>query len=99
MFAGLSGLAVAASRCARAVRSAPRRVIAATFGTDQVGEIGYVLDLLGALRGGMIVLADRNFGTAPMIAAVAGAGADLLFRIKAGRRLPVCRRVADGSWR
>jgi hypothetical protein len=46
----------------------------------------------------MIVLADRNFGTAPMVAAVAGTGADLLFRIKAGRRLPVCRRLPDGSW-
>jgi hypothetical protein len=75
-----------------------RTIIAATFGTDQVGEPGYVHDLLGAQRAGMIVLADRNFGTAPMVAAVAGTGADLLFRIKAGRRLPVCRRLADGSW-
>jgi Transposase DDE domain len=47
---------------------------------------------------GMIVLADRNFGTAPMVTAVAGTGADLLFRIKSGRGLPVCRRLADGSW-
>lgn len=75
-----------------------RTVIAATFGTDRVGETGYVPDLLGALRAGMIVLADRNYGYAPTVAAVAGTGADLLFRIKAGRRLPVCRRLADGSW-
>jgi hypothetical protein len=32
------------------------------------------------------------------VAAVAGTGADLLFRIKAGRRMPVCRRLPDGSW-
>jgi hypothetical protein len=75
-----------------------RTVIAATFGTDQVGEPSYVQELLGALRRGMIVLADRNFGTTPMVGAVAGTGADLLFRIKAGRTLPVCRRLADGSW-
>jgi hypothetical protein len=75
-----------------------RTIIAATFGTDQVGETGYVPDLLGAMRAGTIVLADRNFGTTPMVTAVAGTGADLLFRIKAGRRLPVCRRLADGSW-
>jgi hypothetical protein len=75
-----------------------RTIIAATFGTDQVGETSYVQDLLAALRPGMIVLADRNFGTAPMVSAVAGTGADLLLRIKAGRRLPVCRRLADGSW-
>lgn len=75
-----------------------RTIITATFGSDQIGEAGYVPDLLGALRAGMIVLADRNFGTAPMVAAVAGTGADLLFRVKAGRRLPVCARLADGSW-
>jgi hypothetical protein len=75
-----------------------RTVITATFGTDQVGETGYVPDLLGAMRTGMIVLADRNFGYAPTVAAVAGTGADLLFRIKAGRRMPVCRRLPDGSW-
>jgi hypothetical protein len=75
-----------------------RTIIAATFGTDQVGETGYVHDLLGALRAGMIVLADRNFGTVPMVGAVAGTGADLLLRVKAGRRLPVCARLPDGSW-
>jgi hypothetical protein len=75
-----------------------RTIITATFGTDQVGETGYVPDLLGAMRAGMIVLADRNFGTTPMVTAVAETGADLLFRIKAGRRMPVCRRLPDGSW-
>lgn len=75
-----------------------RTVIAATFGTDQVGETGYVRDLLRALHPGMIVLADRNFGYAPTVAAVAGTGADLLFRVKAGRKLPVLRRLPDGSW-
>ncbi len=38
-----------------------RTIIDATFGTDRVGETRYAHDLLGALRAGMIVLADRNF--------------------------------------
>jgi hypothetical protein len=58
-----------------------RTIIDATFGADQTGETGYARDLLGVMRRGMIVLADRNFGTTPMVTAVAGTGADLLFRI------------------
>jgi Transposase DDE domain len=46
----------------------------------------------------MIVLADRNFGYRPMITAIAETGADLLIRVKANRRLPVCRRCGDGSY-
>ena len=80
------------------VACGPRTIIAATFGTDQVGEPGYARNLLGEMRPGMIVLADRNFGTAPMVAAVADTGAELLLRVKAGRRMPVCRRLPDGSW-
>lgn len=75
-----------------------RTVIEAVFGTDQVGETSYARDLLSALRRGMIVLADRNFGYTPMVTAVAATGAELLFRVKAGRALPVCRRLVDGSW-
>jgi hypothetical protein len=75
-----------------------RTVIDAVFGTDQIGEIGHARDLLGALRPGMLVLADRNFGYTPMVAAVAATDADLLFRVKAGCRLRVCRRLDDGSW-
>jgi hypothetical protein len=46
----------------------------------------------------MIVLADRNFAAQALITAIAGTGADLLIRTKSGRRLPVCRRLPDGSW-
>src|SRR3954469_3457103 len=75
-----------------------RALLAATFGTTARGETGYARDLLGTLRAGMIVLADRNFAAAELIAAIADTGADLLIRVKAGRKLPVCARCGDGSW-
>ena len=49
-------------------------------------------------RAGMIVLADRNFAAATWIAALAATGADVLIRVKNGRRLPVCRALSDGSF-
>lgn len=75
-----------------------RTIIDATFGTDRVGEISYANDLLGALRPGMIVLADRNFAVRAWIAAVAETGADVLVRVKLNRALPVCRQLRDGSY-
>jgi len=75
-----------------------RALLAATFGATTRGETGYAVDLLGALHRKMLVLGDRNFAAAELIAAIAERGADLLIRVKAGRRLPVCRRCGDGSW-
>jgi len=75
-----------------------RALLAATFGSTARGEPGYARQLLAALHRDMIVLADRNFAAAELIAAIAETGADLLIRVKAGRRLPVCRRCGDGSW-
>lgn len=46
----------------------------------------------------MIVLADRNFSAQWLVNAIAATGADLLIRLKNDRRLPVCRRLADGSF-
>ena len=75
-----------------------RTVIDAVFGTDRVGEISYAHQLLGGLRAGMIVLADRNFAVSAWIIAVAGTGADVLVRVKTNRVLPVCARRRDGSY-
>jgi Insertion element 4 transposase N-terminal/Transposase DDE domain len=75
-----------------------RTIIDATFGSTGTGETTYAPDLLGALRRGMIVLADRNFAAQALITAIAGTGADLLIRTKSGRGLPVCRRLPDGSY-
>lgn len=75
-----------------------RTIIDATFGTDRIGETTYAHHLLRALRSGMVVLADRNFAARDWLVAVAGTGADLLVRVKIGRKLPVCRRLPDGSY-
>jgi len=75
-----------------------RTVVDATFGSDRIGELGYARHLLDAMRHGMIVLADRNFAAQALLTAIADTGADLLVRVKIGRRLPVCRRLTDGSY-
>lgn len=75
-----------------------RTLLATTFGTTSRGETGYAADLVPAMGAPMIVLADRNFAAADLIDKIAERGADLLIRVKTGRRLPVCARCADGSW-
>lgn len=75
-----------------------RTIIDATFGSTSVGETTYTHQLLGALRRGMILLADRNFAARDLIAAVADTGAELLIRVKTGRALPVCRQLGNGSY-
>jgi hypothetical protein len=85
-------------RLAALVACGARALLAATFGPTSIDEKGYAPALLEALHPGMVVLGDRNFGYRPVIAAIAGTGADLVIRLKAGHRLPVCRRCGDGSW-
>jgi hypothetical protein len=75
-----------------------RTIIAATFGSDHLGETSYAHRLLAALHEGLIVLGDRNFAAADLLGAIAATGADLLVRVKTGRKLPVCGRCGDGSW-
>ena len=75
-----------------------RTLIDAVFGSTGVGETTYTHHLLGALRRGMILLADRNFAARDLIAAVADTGADLLVRVKTSRKLPVCRHLGNGSY-
>jgi hypothetical protein len=75
-----------------------RTIIDVVFGTDRVGETSYAQHLLGALRAGTILLADRNFAVRAWIIAVAGTGADLLVRVKTNRVLPVCARLGDGAY-
>lgn len=78
-----------------------RTVIGAVFGPASDGETTYAARLLGSLRAGMILLADRNFGAGFLAAQVAGTGADFLIRVRTGSRapaLPVMRRLPDGSW-
>ena len=75
-----------------------RTVIDAVFGPTTSGETSYAPGLLRSLRAGMIVLMDRNFAAAALIAAIARTEADVLVRVKNGRKLPVLHRYLDGSY-
>jgi len=78
-----------------------RSVIDAVFGPASDGETTYALQLLGSLRAGMILLADRNFGARFLAAQITAAKADFLIRVRTGTsspKLPVLRRLPDGSW-
>jgi hypothetical protein len=78
-----------------------RTVIDAVFGPVSKGETSCAPGLLGSLRAGMILLADRNFGAGFLAAQIAGTRADFLIRVRSGRGapgLPVLSRLPDGSW-
>ncbi len=51
-----------------------------------------------AMGRGMLVLADRNFGGYPVVAAVTGTGADVLIRARSSQQLPVTEVLPDGSF-
>src|SRR3954466_13295464 len=55
-------------------------------------------DVLGALRRGMLCLADRQFFRHALWQRAASTGADLLWRVKCNLRLPRETVLADGSY-
>jgi len=61
-------------------------------------EITLARQLLAALEKNMLCLADRNFFSYPLWKQARETGADLLWRGKKNLRLPVERRLADGSY-
>lgn len=75
-----------------------RTICGAIFGTTHLGETTYAPSLLGCLREGMLLLADRNFAAADLIGQVAATKADLLFRCRDDRRYPALSHLPDGSW-
>jgi hypothetical protein len=75
-----------------------RSVIDAVFDPVSVGELDQARVLARSLRPGMLLLADRNYAAADLLATLAATGADLLIRCKNGRRLAMTARLHDGSW-
>jgi hypothetical protein len=78
-----------------------RTVIDAVFGSCSSGETTYAADLTRSLHAGMLLLADRNFGSGPLARKIAAAEADFLIRVRTGNsapKLPVLRRLPDRSW-
>jgi hypothetical protein len=72
------------------------------FGTQlgpyATGEITLAKAALGALRQGMLCLADRNFFGFALWGQACSTGAQLLWRIKINARLPREQLLADGSY-
>jgi hypothetical protein len=62
------------------------------------GEQTMTEQLLGSLRPGMLVLADRNFYSWKLWNAAAATGAALLWRVTATLRLRPLAELPDGSW-
>jgi len=62
------------------------------------GEITLAKEVLGALRPGMLCLADRNFFGFELWQQARAQGAALLWRVKKNLRLPCEQRLADGSY-
>ena len=78
-----------------------RTIIDAVAGPTTAGETTYAAVLLRSLRAGMILLADRNFGSGALAARVAATQAEFLVRVRTGAtgpKLPVLRRHHDGSY-
>ena len=75
-----------------------RSLLEVAFGPTSSGETTMCERLLGGLHAGMLVLCDRNLTTAALTRRIAATGAHLLGRCKSDRKLPLLRRLADGSW-
>lgn len=76
-------------------------VLAAMSGTGTgkgSGEQSLARELYPRLEDGWLLLSDRNFCSWDGWCAAADTGAALLWRVKAGLRLPVLQVLPDGSW-
>ncbi len=70
----------------------------AVIGGWRDAEIRLAEDLDRSLAPGMLVLADRNFGSTRLVRVWTAAGAEVCLRAKANRRLPMDQVFPDGSW-
>jgi hypothetical protein len=70
----------------------------ACLGRYNEGESTLARTVLGALRPGMLCLADRQFFSHALWRQALATGADLLWRVKGDLRLPCEQALPDGSW-
>jgi hypothetical protein len=73
-------------------------IFAAELDALAVHETELARRLLGHLRAGMLLIADRGFAGFDLWRAAASTGADLLWRVKNSAVLPVVEQLADGSY-
>lgn len=79
------------------VECGTRALIDAVFGPQQYTELPQARALLPSLGPGMLLLADRGYDGYEALRDAAATGADLLWRVQAGRLLPVIRPLPDGT--
>lgn len=75
-----------------------RGLIEQAHGPHRVGEQSLAVDVVAALKLGMICLADRNFASYTLWRQAAATGAQLLWRLSASFRLPVLEVLPDGTY-
>ena len=80
------------------VESGAHVLFGTRMGAYATGENTLAKPVLGALRKGMLCLADRGFFGFPMWRQGLATGAQLLWRVKKNLRLPCEKRLADGSY-
>ncbi len=73
-------------------------ITAAGIGACTTGEAPLAVDLIGSLKSGMLLLADRGFYSFSLWNKGSRTGAELLWRIKTNQVLPVDTRLVDGSY-
>jgi hypothetical protein len=75
-----------------------RAVLAAAFGPEDIGELGYAHTLLGVLDHTMLLLADAGFDGAEFLRDIAASTAQFLVRSSARRCPTPQRHLPDGSY-
>jgi Insertion element 4 transposase N-terminal/Transposase DDE domain len=80
------------------IAAGTRAVAGAATGPLGTGERALAAGLLGCLRPGMLLLADRGFYCFWLWRDAAATGADLLWRVKRSQQLTPARALGDGSW-
>lgn len=73
-------------------------ILDAETGPCSTSEIELSRELVGRLKPGMLVLADRGFYGFRLWQQAASTGADLLWRVKTNLRPRYLETLADGSW-
>ena len=80
------------------VETGTRVLFGAKMGPYARSEQALAREVVSALGKGMLCLADRLFYSHVFWKQAAGTGAHLLWRVRNNTRLPVHKRLPDGSW-
>jgi hypothetical protein len=86
------------ARCAILVECATHAILGASIGAYRTGEWELCRVLLPRMERGMLCMADRGFDGYDNWCEAKATGADLLWRCKSNRHLPVDQILDDGSF-